>query len=70
MLEECAPEYGVHPVHISKGDQFKPEFMAISPNNRISAIVDDAAAGGPRGREGKIRRPLPVKRLFAKRRTF
>jgi GST-like protein len=51
MLEECAPEYGVHPVHISKGDQFKPEFMAISPNNRISAIVDDAAAGGPRGRE-------------------
>jgi GST-like protein len=47
MLEECALEYKVRPVHIGKGDQFKPEFLAISPNNRIPAIVDDAAAGGP-----------------------
>ncbi len=47
MLEECALEYEVHPVHIGKGDQFKTEFLAISPNNRIPAIVDDAAAGGP-----------------------
>jgi GST-like protein len=47
MLEECALEYDVHPVHIGKGDQFKPEFLAISPNNRIPAIVDDAGADGP-----------------------
>jgi GST-like protein len=47
MLEECALEHDVHPIHIGKGDQFKPEFMAISPNNRIPAIVDDAAVGGP-----------------------
>jgi len=47
MLEECALEYDVHPVHIGKGDQFKPEFLAISPNNRIPAIVDDASADGP-----------------------
>jgi GST-like protein len=47
MLEECALEYDVHPVHIGKGDQFKPEFLAISPNNRIPAIVDDADADGP-----------------------
>ena len=47
MPEECTLEYEVHPVHIGKGDQFKPEFLAIRPNNRIPAIVDDAAAGGP-----------------------
>ena len=40
MLEECGLPYRVIPVNISKGDQFKPEFLAISPNNRMPAIVD------------------------------
>ena len=41
MLEECGLPYRVVPVNIGKGDQFKPEFLAISPNNRMPAIVDD-----------------------------
>lgn len=40
MLEECGLPYTVHPVNIGKGDQFKPEFLAISPNNKMPAIVD------------------------------
>ncbi len=40
MLEECRLPYTMIPVDISRGDQFKPEFLAISPNNRIPAIVD------------------------------
>lgn len=40
MLEECGLPYEVRRVDISKGDQFKPEFLAISPNNRIPAIID------------------------------
>jgi GSH-dependent disulfide-bond oxidoreductase len=39
-LEELGIPYAVHPVDISKDEQFKPEFLAISPNNRIPAIVD------------------------------
>jgi len=46
MLEECALPYNVIAVNISKGDQFKPEFLAISPNNRMPAIVDHAGPGG------------------------
>ena len=46
MLEECALPYNVVAVNISKGDQFKPEFLAISPNNRMPAIVDHAGPGG------------------------
>ena len=40
MLEECGLEYDVKPVNIGAGDQFAPEFLAISPNNRMPAIVD------------------------------
>jgi GSH-dependent disulfide-bond oxidoreductase len=40
MLEECGLEYAVHPIDISKDEQFKPDFLKISPNNRIPAIVD------------------------------
>jgi GST-like protein len=40
MLEECGLPYRVVPVNISRGDQFKPQFLAISPNNRMPAIVD------------------------------
>src|SRR3954470_21976215 len=48
MLEECGLPYTVIPVDISKGDQFKPEFLAISPNNRMPAIVDhDGPDGKP-----------------------
>ncbi len=46
FLEETGLPYSVKPVDIGKGDQFKPEFLAISPNNRIPAIVDRAPAGG------------------------
>ena len=46
MLEECALPYTVHPVNIGKGDQFKPEFLGISPNNRIPAIADPEGPDG------------------------
>ena len=45
MLEECGLPYRVHPIDISAGDQFKPEFLAISPNNKIPAIVDSEGPG-------------------------
>ena len=47
MLEECGLAYRAIPVNIGAGDQFKPEFLAISPNNKIPAIVDP---DGPDGR--------------------
>jgi GST-like protein len=47
MLEECGLAYRTIPVDIGAGDQFKPEFLAISPNNKIPAIVD------PDGPDGK-----------------
>ena len=40
MLEELGIEYAVHSVNISQDEQFTPEFLAISPNNKIPAIVD------------------------------
>ena len=45
-LEELGLPYTIHGVNISNGDQFKPAFLAISPNNRIPAIVDHAPDGG------------------------
>ena len=51
MLEECGIPYRVHTVNIGAGEQFKPAFLAINPNNRIPAIVD------PQGPDGK---PLPL----------
>jgi GST-like protein len=47
MLEECALPYAAHAVDIGAGDQFKPDFLAISPNNKIPAIVD---SDGPDGK--------------------
>jgi GSH-dependent disulfide-bond oxidoreductase len=48
MLEECALSYTMIAVDISRGDQFKPHFLAISPNNRMPAIVDyDGPDGKP-----------------------
>jgi GSH-dependent disulfide-bond oxidoreductase len=40
MLEECGLPYEVHPIDITKDQQFQPEFLKISPNNKIPAIVD------------------------------
>ena len=45
-LEELGLEYRRIPVDILAGEQFKPEFLAISPNNRVPAIIDDAPADG------------------------
>jgi GST-like protein len=45
-LEELELPYRLVPVNIRRGDQFRPEFLAISPNNRMPAIVDDAPLGG------------------------
>ena len=47
MLEELGLPYSLHPVNIGKDEQFRPEFLAISPNNKIPAIVD------PDGPDGK-----------------
>ena len=72
MLEECGLPYRVHPVDIGAGDQFTPEFLAISPNNKIPAIVDPDGPGRPAdlavriGRDpalpGRQDRPLPRRR--------
>ena len=77
MLEECSLPYRIVPVNLGKGDQFKPEFLAISPNNRMPVIVDDE---GPQGEKisvfesgaillylgektGKFLPPHPVERI-------
>jgi GST-like protein len=46
FLEEAGLDYAIKPVNIGKGDQFAPDFLRISPNNRIPAIVDHAPADG------------------------
>ena len=46
MLEECGLPYRAHAIDIGAGDQFTPEFLAISPNNKIPAIVDPAGPDG------------------------
>jgi GSH-dependent disulfide-bond oxidoreductase len=46
MLEETGLEYRPHPVDIGKGDQFAPEFLEISPNNKIPAMIDTDGPGG------------------------
>ena len=46
FLEETGIEYNIRPINIGKGEQFDPAFLAISPNNRIPAIVDHAPADG------------------------
>jgi GSH-dependent disulfide-bond oxidoreductase len=45
-LEEAGLEYAIKPVNIGKGEQFQPDFLRISPNNRMPAIVDHAPADG------------------------
>jgi len=48
MLEEVGIEYELHPINIMAGEQFEPDFLAISPNNRIPAIVDTDGPAGQR----------------------
>ena len=40
MLEECELDYTIYPINITAGDQFQPDFLKLSPNNRMPAIVD------------------------------
>lgn len=47
MLEEVGLDYRIEPVDLSKNAQFDPAFLAIAPNNKIPAIVDEDADGGP-----------------------
>ena len=54
MLEELGLPYSVHPVNIGKDEQFRPEFLAISPNNKIPAIVDP---DGPEGSASRCSNP-------------
>ncbi|WP_295844181.1 glutathione binding-like protein [Tardiphaga sp.] len=46
MLEECGLLYALHPMQLGRGDQLKPEFLKLSPNGRMPAIVDHAPADG------------------------
>ena len=46
MLEETGLPYKVHPIDIGAGDQFKPEFLKISPNNKMPAMIDSEGPGG------------------------
>src|ERR1700738_4135162 len=46
FLEETGLKYKIFPINIGKGDQFKPEFLAVAPNNRIPAMVDHEPKGG------------------------
>jgi GST-like protein len=46
LLEEASIDYRIHPVDIGAGEQFKPDFLAFSPNNRMPAIIDRAPADG------------------------
>src|SRR4030088_1598162 len=57
FLEEAGFPYTIRPVNLIRGDQFKPEILAISPNNRIPAIVDkDPGDSGRAGVRFRIRR--------------
>ncbi len=46
MLEECGLDYNIHPINIGQDDQFTPEFIAINPNSKIPAIIDQDGPGG------------------------
>lgn len=73
MLEECGLPYNVIPVNIASGEQFKPSFLQISPNNRMPAIVDPDGPGGrpvsvfESGGDPAIPRPQDRQVLSAKR---
>ena len=62
MLEECRLPYTMIPVNISKGEQFKPEFLKIAPNNRMPAIVDPQGPGGQADLDLRVRRHPAISR--------
>jgi GST-like protein len=66
-LEEMGLPYTVRTVDISKDEQFRPEFLAISPNNRIPAIVDDE---GPDGEPISVFESGAILLYSARRRAF
>ena len=50
ILEELGLDYNVHEINIAKGEQHTPEFLTVSPNNKIPGIVDSDGPGGPGGK--------------------
>lgn len=46
MLEECGLDYAVHPVDLARGEQFRPEYVALSPGGKIPALTDDEGPDG------------------------
>ena len=50
ILEELGLDYNVHEINIAKGEQHTPEFLTVSPNNKIPSIVDSDGPGGPGGK--------------------
>ena len=54
MLEELRLDYNVHEINIAKGEQHTPEFLTVSPNNKIPGIVDSDGPGGPGGKSLSI----------------
>jgi GST-like protein len=65
FLEEAGLDYKIHPVDISAGDQFNPEFLAFSPNNRMPAIIDHDPKDT--GAEDLLRCSNPAPFLFISR---
>jgi len=64
MCEEVGLKYKIIPVNITAGDQFKPEFLKISPNNRMPAIIDH---DGPDGNRSRFSNPALFSRTSRKR---
>ena len=62
-LEELGLPYRAVPVDIAKGDQFQPDFLKISPNNKVPAIVDPDGPGGDAPGAANPRRRLSLPRL-------
>ena len=62
MLEECGLPYTLVPVNISKGEQFKPDFLKISPNNRMPAIIDPARPRRTADLDLRVRRHPAISR--------
>ena len=67
FLEETGLPYKIKPVNIGKGEQFKAEFLAVSPNNRIPAIVDHAPADDGEPFSRKIMFGQKAKELLGKK---
>src|SRR5437879_8995046 len=65
VLEGGGVDYTIHPVDISAGDQFKPDFLAISPNNRMPAIIDLGGLGPMAGQNHHFGGYAPSKIPYA-----